>query len=85
MEATVVNYRGGRRTQKTHQMILHVEGSDSKEDAEELVGKDVEWTTPGGNKIKGEVTKTHGNKGNVVARFEKGLPGQALGTKAEIK
>ena len=65
-------------------MILEVDETDSKEDAKKLLGKKVEWTTPAGNKITGEITRAHGGKGNVVARFEKGLPGQAMGTKVKI-
>lgn len=84
MEAVISNYRGGARTQYTNQMILDVAETGSKEDAKKLLGKKVEWTTPSGKKIVGEVTRAHGGKGNVVARFEKGLPGQAMGTKVEI-
>ncbi|MFH1402841.1 MAG: 50S ribosomal protein L35ae [Candidatus Altiarchaeota archaeon] len=84
MEAVVVSYRGGRRTQNNKQMVLQPADSKSKEDAEKLLGKKVEWTTSSGKKLAGEVTRTHGGKGAVVAHFENGLPGQALGTKAEI-
>lgn len=80
-----MNYRGGVNTQNTHQMILEVEGVSTKDDAEKLAGKAVEWTTPSGKKIVGKVTKPHGNKGAVRVRFEKGLPGQALGTEVEVK
>lgn len=84
MKARVINYRGGKRTQKTNQFILQPEKSNSKEDAAKLLGKKVEWTTSSGKKLVGEVTRVHGNSGAVVARFEKGLPGQALGTEIEI-
>ncbi len=80
-----MNYRGGRRTQKTNQMILLPENCSTKEDAAKLIGKKVEWTTPSGKKIEGEITKPHGRKGNILAKFEKGLPGQSLGTEIEIK
>ena len=55
-----------------------------KADAEKLLGKKVEWTTTSGKKLSGEITRVHGTKGAVVAKFEKGLPGQALGTKVQI-
>lgn len=84
MKARVINYRRGKRTQKTNQFILQPEKSKNKEDAAKLLGKKAEWTTPSGRKLTGEVTRIHGNSGAVVARFQKGLPGQALGTEIEI-
>lgn len=80
-----MNYRGGVRTQKTNQMIIAPEKSSSKEDAGKLLGKRVDWTTPSGKEITGEVSRIHGSNGYVVARFEKGLPGQSLGTEVEIQ
>jgi large subunit ribosomal protein L35Ae len=84
MEATVMNYRRGRNTQNTRQMVLQPVGCKDKADAEKLLGKTVEWTTTAGNKLEGKVSRVHGGKGAVVAQFEKGLPGQAIGTKAKI-
>lgn len=84
MKATIMNYRGGKRTQNTNEMILEVDGVGSKEDAKKILKKKVEWTTPSGKKMMGEVSKLHGGKGCVIARFEKGLPGQAIGTQAEV-
>jgi large subunit ribosomal protein L35Ae len=84
MKARVINYRGGKRTQKVNQFVLQPEKSASKEDAAKLLGKKAVWTTPSGKKLIGEVSRVHGNSGAVVARFEKGLPGQALGTEIEI-
>ncbi|MFH0860929.1 MAG: 50S ribosomal protein L35ae [Candidatus Altiarchaeota archaeon] len=84
MKGTIVNYRGGRHTQKPNQLVVHVEGVKTKEDSKKLMKKKAVWTTPGGNKINGEVSKTHGGKGQVLVKFEKGLPGQALGTELEI-
>jgi len=84
MKAVIVNYRGGRHTQKTNQLVLQVDGVGSKDDAKGILGKKVEWTTPSGKKISGKVSKVHGNKGCVLAQFEKGLPGQALGKEVEV-
>ena len=80
-----MNYRGGRRTQRSNQMIIAPEKSSSKDDAEKLIGKRVEWATPSGKKINGKVSRVHGSNGYVIARFEKGLPGQSLGTDVEIQ
>ena len=84
MKGKIVNYRRGASSQETSKMIIIPEGIDNKEAATKLKGKKVQWTTPSGNKITGEITKPHGRKGTVLAKFEKGLPGQAIGTEIEI-
>ena len=71
-------------TQNTNQMILLPEGSKKREEAEKLLGKKVEWETTSGKKMSGEITRVHGGNGAVVAQFNPGLPGQAIGTKAKI-
>ena len=85
MEAVIVNFRGGRHTQKDNQMIIEVNGVTSKEEAEKLVGKTVVFTTPSGKEITGKISAAHGNKGAVRAIFEKGMPGQSLAKKVVIK
>ena len=83
MEATVMHFRQGRHHQNEKQMILKV--ADTPEEAEKVIGKTVTWKSPSGTEIKGKVSALHGRKGNVRAIFaEKGLPGQALGTKVII-
>lgn len=84
MKGVIVNYRGGRHTQKTNHLIVEVEGVKKKEEAEKLIGKKAVWKTPSGKLINGEISKIHGKKGGVLAKFEKGLPGQALGTEVEV-
>jgi large subunit ribosomal protein L35Ae len=81
----VVQFRRGRHTLTEKHMLIEVEGINSKEKAAELVGKSVEWKSPAGKLIKGKVSGAHGNKGVVRAIFEKGLPGQSIGTSVEIK
>jgi len=85
MEAIIVNFRGSRRRKNFSQLILKVDKYDDKKKTEELVGKEVIWKTASKKEIKGKITAAHGNKGGVRAKFEKGLPGQSLGTKVEIK
>ncbi len=81
----VVQFRRGRHTIHERHFLIEVEGSKSKKDSEKFVGREVVWTSPAGKIIKGKVSGTHGNKGVVRAIFEKGLPGQAVTTKVEIK
>ena len=80
MEGRIVNYRRGRKTQTTNQMIVEIENID-KEAALKLVGKTAVYTCEGKNKtqIKGKVTAAHGNKGAIRILFETGMPGQAIG------
>ena len=84
MEGLILNFRSGRHTQRNDEMIIKVSGIDSKAKAEKLVNKQVEWITPSGKKILGKITKAHGNKGAVKAKFEKGMPGQSISTKIKV-
>lgn len=85
MKGKIMNYRGGVNTQRANQMIIAPEKSSNKEEASKLLGKKVEWKTPSGKVLVGKISRLHGRKGEVVARFKKGLPGQSLGTDIEIK
>ncbi|MEM2963038.1 MAG: 50S ribosomal protein L35ae [Candidatus Anstonellales archaeon] len=84
MEGVIVNYRRGRRTEYTNQYILKIDGITNRDTAHSLLGKKVLWKTPSGKEILGKISKAHGNKGSVIARFKRGLPGQAIGTKLKI-
>ena len=65
--------------------LIEIEGVNDRKAAEKYVGKDVEWKSPAGKVMKGKISAPHGNKGVVRAIFEKGLPGQSVGTKIHIK
>ena len=80
----VIQFRRGKNNYKPRHFILDVNAKD-KDKAEDFVGKEVVWTSESGKKIKGEIKSAHGNKGLVRAVFERGLPGQALNTKIEVK
>lgn len=66
-------------------MIITVDGIADREKASGLVGKEVVWTSPAKRDIKGKVASAHGNRGNIRVIFEKGMPGQSLTNKVEIK
>jgi large subunit ribosomal protein L35Ae len=85
MKGIITNFRRNRHTQKDNHMIVEVEGVDRKDKAEPLVGKEVVWKSPADREIKGKVAAAHGNKGAVRVIFEKGMPGQSVGKKVEIK
>ncbi len=84
MDAIIENYRRGRHTEYGDQFIVVVDACESSEKAKAFVGKSVSWKTPSGKEIKGKVASTHGNSGKLRVVMEKGLPGQAVGTKIEI-
>lgn len=84
MKGRLSNYRRGLHTQHTNQYIVQIDGVDSRASANGVIGKKVIWKTPTGKEIVGKVSKAHGNSGAVLVRFEKGLPGQAIGTEVDI-
>ncbi len=84
IKGTVVQFRRGRHVIHERHFILDV-NAKNREEASKLVGKEVEWISPSGKKIKGKISSAHGNKGLVRAIFERGLPGQSLTTHVEVK
>jgi len=81
----VIQFRRGRKTIHERHFLIEVDKVSNKEEAQKFVGKSVVWTSPAGKEISGKIASTHGNKGVVRAIFEKGLPGQAITTKVEVK
>jgi len=80
-----MQFRRGRKTFTPRHFLIEIKGSDSREKAEKHIGDSVEWKSPSGKIIKGKISAAHGNKGLVRAIFERGLPGQAITTKVEVK
>ncbi|MEI7718827.1 MAG: 50S ribosomal protein L35ae [archaeon] len=83
-QAIVIQFRRGKRTVTPKHFLIEIEGSDARDKAKKYVGKEVVWTSPAKLQIKGKIAAAHGNKGVVRAIFEKGLPGQAIGTEVKI-
>ena len=82
--AVIKNYKLGSRTQTPKQYVVNIEGYDRVKSSA-LLGKSCVWTSPAGKTITGKIASVHGDRGAVIAKFDKGLPGQALGTKLLIK
>lgn len=84
MIGRIVNFRGGRRTHHTNQMVLELDDeiSSKRENLATLMGKKVVYKAKTHN-IVGTITRIHGKRG-VVARFNRGMPGQAIGSTVEI-
>jgi large subunit ribosomal protein L35Ae len=85
-KAKVIQFRRGRKTFKPRHFLIEIPGIDTREKAKAFVGKITEWKSTGKDPkiIKGKVSSAHGGNGVVRAVFEKGLPGQAIGTDVEI-
>jgi len=85
MKAKIANYKGGVHTQYADRMILVPEGvTRQRAGKKNWSEKKSHGLRRGGNKINGVVSKAHGRNGSILAKFEKGLPGQALGTEVDI-
>jgi large subunit ribosomal protein L35Ae len=85
MNGAIVNFRSSMHKQRDNYMVILPENCDKKDKAAKLVGKTVVWETPTKKQIKGKITAAHGNSGAVRVLFEKGMPGQSIGTKVKIE
>lgn len=85
MKATIVNFRLSRHTKSEKQMVVRTESVTNREQANKMKNKKVIYKTPSGKTIKGIVKAPHGNSGAFKVEFERGMPGQAIGTKVEIE
>ncbi len=85
MKAKITSFRRAKHEAYDRQMLVEVEGIDSKEKAEKIIGKKVTWTSPAKKEIVGVVSRVHGGKGLVSVVFEKGMPGQAVNTAVKVE
>ena len=85
MKGIIKSYRRSKHCQTPNQVVVVVPSVDTREKAQELVGKNVIWTTPAKNEIKGEVRSAHGNSGALRILFEKGMPVHCLGTEVALE
>jgi large subunit ribosomal protein L35Ae len=83
LSGVVVSYSRGPRTQKPKECLIQFSGVKSPSEAGQLIGRKVAWPV-GKKKCIGKIVSLHGKKGLVKARFRKGIPGNALGSLAEI-
>ncbi len=86
-KAKVIQFRRGRKTFKPRHFLIEIPEIDTREKAMAFVGKTTEWKSTGKEPkiITGKISSAHGGNGVVRAIFERGLPGQAIGTDVEIK
>jgi len=85
LKGVFMNYKQSRHVIHPKFAIIKVEGVNTRKQAYSLIGKRARWVTPSGKYMVGKITKVHGNKGCLIARFGKaGLPGQAIGSELLI-
>lgn len=78
----ITNYRRGPKSQRNQEClikVLNVEPCDSSKFLSWKVG----WPLTE-SRLTGKILKTHGRTGALRVKFQRGLPGQALGTKVKI-
>lgn len=84
MDGVVKNYRRGKKHINERQLVIDVNGIDSKAGASGIVGCKARWKNSAGRFFTGKITAAHGDNGAVRAMFPKGMPGQCIGEKVEI-
>jgi len=89
MDGKISNFRGGRHTRHYNQIIIElgdlskIETKQPKEALVKFMGKKVIYKTKT-KSIIGKITRIHG-KSALIAKFDKGLPGEAIGESVSIK
>ncbi len=63
--------------------LIRFADADSMAKAGQLIGRKVVWKE-GKNQIIGKIISLHGKKGVVKAKFRRGVPGWAVGTRVEL-
>lgn len=81
----ILGYRFGNREQNPNQVFIKVISTILRS-PHNLVGAKVLVIDKHGNTYSGRIIKVHGNSKNkvVIARFRNNLPGQVIGSRADI-
>ncbi len=80
---TILNYRIGIGTQNPKECLIQFAHVNSASLAGQLFNRKVVWKQ-GNTKLVGKIAGTHGKNGVVRVKFQKGVPGQAIGTTVEL-
>lgn len=84
-EGIILSYRRGTNTQYTSQVLVRLLVNDVKE-AKRLIGAKVRLVDRYGNVYRGRILKLHGARNPVViVRFNRNIPGQALGSRVIVE
>ena len=91
-KAVITGYKRSHHRQRPHTNVLKIQGVNCKEDTTFYLGKRVVYiygakTEKADSKFRvvwGKVTRSHGNKGSVRAKFSKNLPPSALAAQVRV-
>lgn len=78
---TVTSFRQSKFKQDSYQTIVQMA---TIADAGKVLGARVVWLRKDGVRILGRVVASHGSKGAVRVRWDRGFPPQALGSQVKI-
>lgn len=84
MKALIASYERSRHLIHFNQAIIKLEGINDKKAASKYIGTKIVFKTKSGRMIKGFIKDVHGDNGRLRARFERGLPGQAIGQEINL-
>ena len=88
-----LGFRRNRVNQNPHQALLKIEGVNKAQDTQYYLGKRVAYiykapVAKQGSRFRtiwGRVSKAHGGKGVVIARFSPNLPARAMGATLRVQ
>ena len=80
---TIVNYQIGIRTQMPKRCLIQIAGENTVSKVGQLIGQKVVLKYEK-NIFIGRIIGLNGRKGIVTAKFHKGVPGQAIGSRVEL-
>ena len=83
INGTILSYRIGIATQNPKECLIKFAHINSASLAGPLFNRKVVWKQ-GNIKCIGKIRGPHGKNGVVKVKFQKGVPGQALGTTVEL-
>jgi len=84
LKGYIMGYRRGWNEQYPDEVLVKIEGVNSKSEACKLIGCKVIAKDPHGNTYRGKIVKAHGKRGVVRVVFKPNIPGQLIGSIAEI-
>jgi len=84
LTGVVLGLRRGMNRQYQREALVKVEGVDDRAKASSLIGARVELVWRSGKVFKGKVSALHGDRGVIVARFKKALPGGVAGLRVTL-
>ncbi|KAJ3367690.1 hypothetical protein AMAG_09226 [Allomyces macrogynus ATCC 38327] len=91
-KARILGYKRSLRNQQTNQVLLRIEGVQTKEDTDFYLGKRVAYVYKAERAIKGSkvrvmwgrVARPHGNSGVVKVAFKNTVPPKSFGARARV-